>query len=101
MLSEKAYSEEVAAKIDAEIEGFIDRAYKKAYKIVNSNKKALKAIADELMKKEVLEHDEFYKIVKPFKLKPVAAQDTIGSEKIIKAQIFISFERVNWKALPP
>jgi len=73
ILSEKGYSEEVAAKIDAEIEGFIDRAYKKAYKIVSSNKKALKAIADELMKKEVLEHDEFYKIVKPFKLKPVAA----------------------------
>jgi len=73
MAAQKEYSENVAAKIDAEVEGFINRAYKKAEKIIGSNKKALKAIADALIEKEVLEHDEFYKIVKPFKLKPTAA----------------------------
>ena len=73
MVAEKEYSEEVAAKIDVEIEKFVDNAYKKAKKIISSNQKALKAIADALIKKEVLEHDEFYKIIKPFKLKSVAA----------------------------
>ena len=72
-MAEKEYSEEVAAKIDAEIEGFIDRAYKKAHKIIKSNRRALKAIADALIEKEVLEGDEFYKIMEPFRLKPAKA----------------------------
>ncbi len=73
MVAEKGYSEAIAARIDGEIESFINGAYKKAYKIINSNKPALKAVAEALMKKEVLEHDEFYKVIKPFKLKLVAA----------------------------
>lgn len=71
--TEKDYSEEVAAKIDKEVGAFVDGAYKKAMKIIKENKKALKAVADALMKKEVLEQDEFYKVIKPFKLKPIAA----------------------------
>lgn len=70
--TEKDYSEEVAAKIDAEVRHFIDRAHKKAVAVLKSNKKALDAVAKALIKKEVLEQDEFYNIIKPFKLKPVA-----------------------------
>ena len=73
MMAEKEYSEEVAAKIDTEVEGFINNAYKTAHKVISSNRKALSAVADALIKKEVLEHEEFYKIVKPFKLKPTKA----------------------------
>jgi len=73
MITEKDYSEGVAAEIDEEIKKFVNDAYKKASTILKSNKNALKAIADALMKKEVLEHDEFYKIIKPFGLKPVVA----------------------------
>ena len=73
LITNKDYSEEIAAKNDVEIENFINNAYKKAEQIIKSNRKALKAIADVLIKKEVLEHDEFYKIVKPFKLKLIKA----------------------------
>lgn len=73
MITEKEYSEEVAAEIDSEIKKFVDNAHAKALSIIKSNRKALKAIADALMEKEVLEHDEFYKIIKPFKLKPTTA----------------------------
>ena len=73
MITEKDYSESIAAEIDGEIRKFIDDAHKKAFSIIKSNRGALKAIADALMQKEVLEHDEFYKIIKPFKLKPIAA----------------------------
>jgi len=73
MVSDSEYSEDVAAKIDGEIEKFIEGAYKKAHKVITSNKNVLKAIADALMKKEVLEHEEFYKIIKPFKLKALKA----------------------------
>lgn len=71
--TEKNYSEAVATKIDAEVRNFIDRAHKKAKQIINNNKEALKAVAKSLMEKEVLEQEEFYALIKPFKLRPVKA----------------------------
>ncbi len=71
--TERDYSEEVASKIDSEVKRFIDGAYKKAVLIISKNKKAVVAVAGALSKKEVLEQDEFYKIIKPFGLKPVKA----------------------------
>jgi cell division protease FtsH len=71
--SEKNYSEKVAAQIDAEVHGFITRAYESAEKILKAHKPALKKIAETLMQKETLEQEEFYGLLKPFKIKPVAA----------------------------
>lgn len=68
----KDYSEEVAAKIDAEVSALLDRSYKKAKKLLASNKTILKKIADVLVKKEVLEQDEFDKLMKKLKLKTVS-----------------------------
>jgi cell division protease FtsH len=70
--SEKNYSEEIAAEIDKEVKLFIDKALEIARKIISSRKQVLKAIADELIKKETIEQEEFDKLVKSFKLKPVA-----------------------------
>ncbi|MDP3953678.1 MAG: ATP-dependent zinc metalloprotease FtsH [bacterium] len=69
----KDYSEEVAAKIDVEIATFLKRAHDKAKSILASNKSALKKIADILLKKEVIEQDEFEELTKKFGLKLVAA----------------------------
>ncbi len=71
--TEKNYSEEVAAEIDKEVRSFIDNAYRKAIQIVTKNKEALKAIARALIEKEVLEQEEFYAIIKPFKLRGIKA----------------------------
>ncbi|MDP3991660.1 MAG: ATP-dependent zinc metalloprotease FtsH [Candidatus Colwellbacteria bacterium] len=71
--TEKNYSEEVAAEIDREVRSFIDNAYRKAVQIVTKNKAALKAIARALIEKEVLEQEEFYAIIKPFKLRGIKA----------------------------
>ncbi len=71
--TEKNYSEEVAAEIDKEVRNFIDNAYRKAVQIVTKNKEALKAIARALIEKEVLEQEEFYAIIKPFKLRGIKA----------------------------
>lgn len=70
---DRDYSEEVASLIDSEVRRFIDGAYEKAERIISSNREALKAVADALLKHEVLEHEEFYKIIEPFKLKPTNA----------------------------
>lgn len=72
IVTEKNYSEEVAAKIDAEIRKFIANAYETAQKIITSHKQALKKIAMTLIEKESLEQEEFYELLKPFKIKQIA-----------------------------
>ena len=69
----KDYSETVAAKIDEEISGFLKRGLEKAQKIISSHKVILKKIADTLIQKEVLEQEEFERLIGGFKLKPIAA----------------------------
>ena len=71
--SERNYSEKVAAEIDEQVYDFITRAYETAEKILKSHKPALKKIAETLIQKETLEQDEFYGLLKPFRIKPVAA----------------------------
>ena len=71
--SERDYSEKVAAEIDAQVHNFIQHAYETAVKILKSNKRALKKIADTLIQKETLEQEEFYGILKPFNIKPIPA----------------------------
>jgi cell division protease FtsH len=69
--TEKDYSEEIASQIDAEVNSLIDTAFKAAKKIVAVHKTVLEAIAKTLMEKESLEQEEFDKLIKEYKLKPV------------------------------
>jgi len=64
------YSEKVASEIDVQVRNFLTRAYDTAEKILRTKKAALKKIADTLIEKETLEHDDFYALLKPFKIKP-------------------------------
>lgn len=70
--SQKDYSEKIGALIDAEVDTLIRKSLEMAQKILSGNRKLLAGIAESLMKRETLEHEEFYKITKSFKLKPVA-----------------------------
>ncbi len=70
---EKNYSERVASEIDEQVRGFVMHAYEIAKKILKSHKSALKKIADTLIQKETLEQEEFYGLLKPFKIKPIPA----------------------------
>ncbi|MEK7193951.1 MAG: ATP-dependent zinc metalloprotease FtsH [Patescibacteria group bacterium] len=69
--TEKDYSEKVAAEIDKEVKGFIEKARKTAEKIIKSRRNALKAIAKQLIEKETLEKEEFEALIKSFRLKPM------------------------------
>jgi cell division protease FtsH len=60
---QKNYSEKVAAKIDEEVSGFIDRAYKTAAEIIKRYRKHLNAIADRLIEVETIEREEFESLV--------------------------------------
>ncbi len=70
--TEKNYSEKIAARIDEEVQKILKRAYEVAEKVLAQNKAALKKLADTLMEKETLEQEEFYALIKPFRIKPIA-----------------------------
>ncbi len=70
--TEKNYSEKVAAEIDAEVKRFVEKSYDAAKKILTSRKDALKKIADRLIEKEIIEKEEFDKIIKELKIKQMA-----------------------------
>ncbi len=71
--TEKNYSEKVASEIDDNVHTFLINAYEVAQKILKAQKPALTKIASTLIEKETLEHDEFYELLKPFKIKTISA----------------------------
>ena len=60
---QKDYSEKTQERIDDEVEEYIGDAYKQATSILNKNKDLLDKITSELLTREVLEREEFEKIV--------------------------------------
>lgn len=61
---QKDYSEEVAQKIDAEIEEFLAEALQSDDKLLKKHKKLMVQLTEELIKKETLSQKEFEKILK-------------------------------------
>jgi cell division protease FtsH len=57
------FSEEVARKIDKEIEKFVKNAENKAREILTKKKKLLEKVAQRLIEKETIEKEEFERIV--------------------------------------
>jgi cell division protease FtsH len=70
---ERNYSEKVASEIDEQVHAFLMHAYETAQRVLKTNKAALKKLADTLIDKETLEQDEFYAVLKPFKIRPIPA----------------------------
>ncbi|MFH1656796.1 MAG: ATP-dependent zinc metalloprotease FtsH [Candidatus Nealsonbacteria bacterium] len=60
---QRNYSEEIASKIDKEVEKFITEAEKKAEKILTENKDLLDKIAQVLIVKETIEKEEFERLI--------------------------------------
>ena len=61
---ESSLSEKMRAKVDDEIKLIIDKAHKRALETLKKNKKKMDLIADKLLEKEVLERDEFERLMK-------------------------------------
>ena len=71
MAQQREYSDEVAHQIDLEIRKILDAAHDEAYKALNANRKALDAMAKELMEKETLNQDDIARIFKGIKKSPM------------------------------
>ncbi len=57
------YSEEVAAKIDAEVSAIMKAGYDQAYQILSKHRDKLDLIAKQLIEKETLEQEEYESLV--------------------------------------
>ncbi|MBI5045352.1 MAG: ATP-dependent zinc metalloprotease FtsH [Candidatus Levybacteria bacterium] len=58
-------SDEMAAKIDQEVSKIVDSCYKKAVRVLTQKREKLDVIAEELLKKETLDAEDFSKLVGP------------------------------------
>jgi len=57
------HGEETATKIDEEINKIVEKSYKKAKEIVKEHRTKLNKVAEELIKQETIEGDEFEQII--------------------------------------
>ncbi len=64
---QRDYSEKTAEQIDKEISHFIDQASHTALGVIKEKKNIIKAIVDELLKKETIEKERFEEIVEKTK----------------------------------
>lgn len=62
-------SDEMQAKVDAEIKRIVDERYKKALGILKKNRDALDLVAKKLIDQETIEGEEFAKLIGPRKTK--------------------------------
>jgi len=56
-------SPEMQAKVDTEVKRIVDLCYKEAVRVLKLEKKNLDKLAEELLKKETLEGDEFTALI--------------------------------------
>ncbi len=67
MYESSEISPEMAAKIDTQVKQISDEAYRQAMDILVSQRDKLDLIAEELLKKETIDSDEFVKLIGPKK----------------------------------
>jgi cell division protease FtsH len=63
MPNEKEYSEKTAAEIDAEVNRILEKAHESAKSVLEGKRDKVEALAALLLEKEVVEREEFLKVV--------------------------------------
>ena len=80
----RSYSEETAAKIDAEVRQIVDAAYEQTLALIEANRDKLEALAQALLENEVIEQDEILELL-GLELDDILPEDQEKAEKIRKA----------------
>ncbi len=76
----RAYSEETASKIDAEVKKTIDEAYEKTIDLLNSHLNELHAVANALLIREKITGDEFRAVMEGKRIEDAVAGDGNDTE---------------------
>ena len=69
-------SPEMASKIDAEVKRLIDTGYKTAFEVLTGMRDKLDVLAEELIKKETMDAEEFVKLIGPKEKAPAKKPKT-------------------------
>ena len=77
-MEQNTVSQEMLAKIDREVEKIINRSYSQAVVILKEKRKYLNKVAEELLKRENLDQDDFEKIVGK---KPISSEGLFSDSK--------------------
>jgi cell division protease FtsH len=88
---EKDYSQDVAMRIDNEVEKIMNEGLRRAQELLTKHKQVLDAIAMELIRVEVMERDEYEKILT---LHGIKARRKIGEEPYVATAIMGATEPV-------
>ncbi len=64
------YSEEIAARIDAQVRSIVEHCYEVACKLVRENREVIDRLADLLIDKETIDGEEFRQIVAEYTAVP-------------------------------
>ena len=76
-------SEEMSAKIDAQVKKITDEGYRQALEILKKVRSKLDVLAEELLQKETLESEQFEKLIGP---KPPFAKASVGAPAVVPAK---------------
>ena len=80
------YSEEIAGKIDREIEALISEAYSRTENILNEHMDMLHVVAKALIEREKLERDEFETLMSGGTLPRLAASQTESKKEAVEEE---------------
>lgn len=83
----KPYSEETGKLIDEEARKIIDQAYSRVKSLLNEKMDAVKTIAEELLKKEILYKDDMEKLIgtRPFEEDAILTEDSKQDSNTVAA----------------
>jgi cell division protease FtsH len=76
MPAEKAHSEQTAREIDEEIRHIIDQSLEKVRHVLQTRRKALNALAEALIEKEVIDTDELKEVIERASESPMIVPGT-------------------------
>lgn len=69
-MSRSEYSEEIAARIDAQVHSLVQHAYEEAIRLVRENRTVIDRLVDLLIDKETIDGEEFRQIVAEYTIVP-------------------------------
>ncbi|MBF2078805.1 MAG: ATP-dependent zinc metalloprotease FtsH2 [Synechococcales cyanobacterium T60_A2020_003] len=66
LMTRSEYSEEIAARIDAQVRSIVEHCYNEACRIIRDNRAVIDRLVDLLIEKETIDGDEFRQIVSEY-----------------------------------
>jgi cell division protease FtsH len=78
LMSRSKYSEEIAARVDAQVRTIVEHCHEEARRLIRENRAALDRLVDLLIEKETIDGEEFRQILAEYTEVPEKEQYTVS-----------------------